>query len=268
MQQLGWVRNNAARHITSTASPLHLIGDPPSASPHAEKEKDGILVENMHDIPYLQGAELGPEVTATMARVCSAVKQIIPSSLPCGVQILAGGNKEALAVSKACNLQFIRAECFVFSHIADEGLMNASAGPLLRYRKMIEADDVLVFTDIKKKHSAHSLTADLDVVEMAKAADFFSADGVILTGNATGCEADENQLRNVVAQVSLPVLVGSGVTVDNVDKFSDAHGLIVGSHFKADGRWNAELDFNRVKIFVEHVQNFRARTISSDLHRK
>ncbi|XP_076042105.1 photosystem I biogenesis protein BtpA-like [Oratosquilla oratoria] len=47
---------------------------------------DGILVENKYDIPYLQGAELGPEVTATMARVCSAVKQIIPSSLPCGVQ--------------------------------------------------------------------------------------------------------------------------------------------------------------------------------------
>lgn len=70
----------------------------------------------------------------------------------CICQILAGGNQEALAVSKACGLQFIRAECFVFSHIADEGLMNACAGPLLRYRKAIDAEEVLIFTDVKKKH--------------------------------------------------------------------------------------------------------------------
>ena len=49
-------------------------------------------------------------------------------------------------------LDFVRVEGFVFSHIADEGLMNACAGDLLRYRKQIGADDVLVFTDIKKKH--------------------------------------------------------------------------------------------------------------------
>ena len=30
--------------------------------------------------------------------------------------------------------------------------MNACAGPLLRYRKMIGAEHVHVFTDIKKKH--------------------------------------------------------------------------------------------------------------------
>ena len=35
----------------------------------------------------------------------------------------------------AAQLQFIRAENFVFSHVADEGIMpDASAGPLLRYR--------------------------------------------------------------------------------------------------------------------------------------
>lgn len=49
-------------------------------------------------------------------------------------------------------LDYIRAEGFVFSHIADEGLMNACAGPLLRYRKHIGADHIQIFTDIKKKH--------------------------------------------------------------------------------------------------------------------
>jgi len=49
-------------------------------------------------------------------------------------------------------LQFIRAEGFVFSHVADEGFIDSSAGTLLRYRKQIDADNVLVFVDVKKKH--------------------------------------------------------------------------------------------------------------------
>ncbi len=47
---------------------------------------------------------------------------------------------------------FIRAECFVFSHVADEGLMHASAGALMRYRKQIGAQNVAILADIKKKH--------------------------------------------------------------------------------------------------------------------
>ena len=104
----------------------------------------------MHDIPYLN-RQVGPEIVASMSVVCNEVKKEA-NNLPCGIQILAGANKEALAVAKAAGLQFIRAEGFVFSHIADEGTMNSDAGELLRYRKQIDADDILVFTDIKKKH--------------------------------------------------------------------------------------------------------------------
>lgn len=46
----------------------------------------------------------------------------------------------------------IRAENFVFASVADEGWSEACAGPLLRYRKMIGAENVAIFTDIKKKH--------------------------------------------------------------------------------------------------------------------
>lgn len=66
--------------------------------------------------------------------------------------MLSCGNKEALAIAKVCSLNFIRAEGYVFSHIGDEGFTDANAGKLLRYRKQISAEDVLVFADIKKKH--------------------------------------------------------------------------------------------------------------------
>ncbi len=47
---------------------------------------------------------------------------------------------------------FIRAECFVYSHVADEGWMDASAGEMLRHRRAIGGDHLLVLADIKKKH--------------------------------------------------------------------------------------------------------------------
>ncbi|KAK9885961.1 hypothetical protein WA026_013837 [Henosepilachna vigintioctopunctata] len=70
--------------------------------------------------------------------------------------VLAGGNKEAIAIAKACSLAFIRAEGYVFGHVADERYIDANAGALLRYRKTIEANDVQIFIDIKKKHSCVS----------------------------------------------------------------------------------------------------------------
>lgn len=107
----------------------------------------------MNDIPYVQANHLKPETTATMSGVCSAIKrQLHGCDMPCGVQVLAGGNEEAIAIAQACGFHYIRAEGFVFAHVADEGFTDAVAGQLLRYRKNIGAEDILVFTDIKKKH--------------------------------------------------------------------------------------------------------------------
>lgn len=137
------------------------------------------------------------------------------------LQILAAANREALAVAAASGLQFIRAEGFVFSHVADEGWMDACAGPLLRYRKSIGMEDkVAVVCDIKKKHSAHAVTGDVDIVETAKAARFFRSDGVIVTGASTGHEASPGELEAVLAGVpDLPVLVGSGVSAANLKSY-------------------------------------------------
>ncbi|XP_053686460.1 uncharacterized protein F13E9.13, mitochondrial [Sabethes cyaneus] len=115
---------------------------------------DALLIENMHDLPYIQNEYFEPETVACMSRLALAVKEIIRDVLPCGIQILACGNKEALATAKACDLDFIRAEGFVFSHVADEGFTNANAGHILRYRKRIDAQHISIITDIKKKHSA------------------------------------------------------------------------------------------------------------------
>ncbi|CAG2180229.1 unnamed protein product, partial [Oppiella nova] len=182
---------------------------------------DGICVENMFDRPYVRSQHSGPEVTACMTRICAEVKRSA-GSIPVGVQVLAGLNREALAVCLASGLQFIRCESYVFGHIADEGYMDGCAGPLARYRNQLNANNVLILTDIKKKHSSHAITADVDVLETAKAAEFFLSDGVIVTGSRTGDLPDVGVVDSIKKSgVRLPVIIGSGVSDVNVKSCVD-----------------------------------------------
>ena len=216
---------------------------------------DAIILENMHDVPYLN-RNVGPEITASMTAIAAEVKKNI--SIHCGIQILAGANLEALAVAQASGCKFIRVEGFVYSHIADEGLMNACAGELMRFRKMIGAKDIAVFADIKKKHSSHSITSDLDITDFAEACKFFQADGIIITGRSTSEEADINELKKVRKTCNLPILIGSGITLKNIDKYWNlADGFIIGSYFKEDGNWKNAVSTDRVQAFIKYVNKLR-----------
>lgn len=222
---------------------------------YKERGVDVIAIENMHDVPYLK-RNAGPEITAAMSVIGYEVKNV--SGLPVGMQILAGANKEALAAAHGAGLDFIRAEGFVFTHVADEGIMESDAGELLRYRKTIGAENVKIFTDIKKKHSSHSITSDVNIAETAKAAEFFLSDGVIITGVATGTEANVEEIKIVKKSVNIPVLIGSGITDENIDKYYQiADAFIVGSHFKFNGDWKNGVDENRVNAFMKKIRDYQ-----------
>jgi membrane complex biogenesis BtpA family protein len=221
----------------------------------AEGGCDAILVENMHDLPYLR-REVGPEITAGMTAVCRAIREA--TTLPCGVQVLAGANEAALAVALAAGFEFIRAEGFVFSHVADEGWIDACAGPLLRYRRHIGADRIAVWADVKKKHSAHAVTADVSLAETVHAAEFSGADAVIVTGEATGRETSTADLASARTATKLPVVVGSGVTVANAaEMLRHADAVIVGSSLKREGHWQNPVELDRVRALVAAVQAAR-----------
>jgi membrane complex biogenesis BtpA family protein len=212
---------------------------------------DAVMLENMHDRPYVQPPH-GPEVVAAMTRAVGAVRDALPQ-LPLGIQVLSGGEREALAVALACDAQFVRCENFVFAHVADEGLMpTAAAGPLLRYRRMIGAEHVRIFADIKKKHASHAVTGDIGVPEAAHAAEFFGADGVIVTGIFTGRPTSPEEVAAARASTALPVLVGSGVTPEQVRPLFDAGAaaLIIGSAIKQRGRWDRPVDAERCRALV------------------
>jgi membrane complex biogenesis BtpA family protein len=219
---------------------------------YRESGVDGIIIENMHDVPYLKST-VGPEIVAAMAIIGSEVKS--ECGLPVGVQILAGANIEAMAVAHAANLDFIRAEGFAYAHVADEGLIEASAAELLRYRRMIGAERVQVWTDVKKKHSAHAITADVSLGQTAETVEFMGAACVIVTGSVTGEAPQLADVQEAKSHCRLPVFLGSGISENNVQQFYDeADGFIIGSAFKIDGRWSNTIDPKRATQFVHRLR--------------
>jgi len=248
-------------HVPALPGTPHSKLAPAQIIDHARREAatlidcgvDALLIENMHDRPYLRGT-VGPEIVAFMTTAALTVREC--TAAPCGVQVLAGANEAALAVALAAGLDFIRAEGFVFAHVADEGILEGCAGPLLRARKAWEAEHIRIFTDIKKKHGAHAITADVSIAETARAAEFFCSDGVIVSGAATGEPVDPEELAQTARATSLPVLVGSGATTENVSRlFEFAGAVIVGSAFKEDGHWAAPLDRDRIRAFMRRARD-------------
>ena len=240
----------------NTQTVLELIASAKrEAKLYREAGVDGVMIENMHDVPYMRG-EVGPEIVAAMTAIGREVKS--ECDLPVGIQILAGANIEALAVAHAAGLDFIRAEGYAYAHVADEGLIQASAAKLLRYRRMIGATRIQVWTDVKKKHSAHAITADVSLGATAETVEFMGADCVIVTGSVTGEAPRVTDCQEAKAHCHLPVVLGSGISTDNINEFyNEADGFIIGSSFKVDGLWSNTIDPSRVRAFMNSLDKLR-----------
>lgn len=210
---------------------------------------EAIVLENSHDLPYIK-PPLPARAVALMTRIAREVRKRFPG--PIGLQMLEAANETALEIARAAHLDFLRVEGYVFAHVGGAGIIEGCAGKLLRRRKDLGCEYIRVFADVKKKHCSHALTGDLDITDVVKQSEFFLADGVIVTGARTGEAPDLRELRRVKKSARVPVLIGSGMTPENIAAFLPyADVFIVGSTFRKDGRFLGDLDPARLRRFVK-----------------
>mgnify|MGYP001216927374 FL=1 len=78
------------------------------------------------------------------------------------------------------------------------------------------------------------------------------ADVVIATGQRTGNAATIEEIDEVRSATDLPLMVGSGVSKDNVvEILARTNGVIVASSLKESGVWWNPVDPERVKAFMD-----------------
>jgi len=219
---------------------------------------DGIMVENMRDFPCVHERDMGPEVAAFMTTVACAVKRRA-ANIPVGIQVLFQANCTALAVAVAAKCDFIRAEGWTYAHVSDKGFADASAGRVVRYREHIGGSRLPILADIRKKHAAHTLTGDLSIGEIAAGMELHLADAIVVTGSSTAIAPDLESLKKVRQATSLPVIVGSGMSVENIGLYYDfADGFIVGSSLKENGVWHGPVSDERAHDLMTTIVQLRA----------
>jgi len=217
---------------------------------------EALVLENSHDLPYIK-PPLDPDGIALMRRLAREVRRRFAG--PIGIQMLEAANETALEIAQEAELDFVRTEGFVFAHIGGAGLIEGCAGRLLRKRRELGCGHIRIFGDVKKKHCAHALTGDLDITDVVKQSEFFLVDGVIVTGPRTGESPDHGELRRVQEVAHVPVVIGSGMTPENIASYLPlADCFIVGSTFREDGAYLGRLDPARLDRFVRAFREAKA----------
>ena len=245
----------APEHEGHDVEPIYARGLD-DARAYAAAGFDGLIVENHGDIPFSKPQDIGPETAAHMAVACERIRR--ETGLPIGVNVLANGALHALAIASASGARFIRVNQWANAYIANEGLIDGAAAAALRYRRALGAQDVRIFADAHVKHGAHAIVQDRPVAELVRDVEFFNADAVIATGQRTGHAADLDYIASLGSATTLPTLVGSGVTRENVNALlSIVSGVIVASSLKIDGGWWNPVDPQRARDFVTHARTAR-----------
>lgn len=215
---------------------------------------DAIMFGNEGDRPYLLKAS--PESLAAMSVIVARLTPML--HVPFGVNYL-WDPYATVALAVATGAAFAR-EIFTGVYASDMGLWQPDCAGALRLRTTLGRPDLKLLFNINAEFAA--ALDDRPIEQRAASAVFSSlADVICVSGPMTGQPTGQSDLQKVKAAVpDRPVLANTGVNIDNVAAILEvADGCVIGTHFKVSGDTWAPVDGDRVKRFMDRVEELRSR---------
>ena len=214
---------------------------------------DGIIIENFNDKPFYPD-KVPAETIAVMTVIA---RDIIKSvNMPVGINVLRNDAISAMAIATAVEAAFIRVNIHSGSVVTDQGLIHGVAHQTLRLKSQLQSN-VAIFADVGVKHAAP--LADRGLINEVK--DIQSrglVDALIVSGSGTGEETARDDLVDVKSATHLPILIGSGATIDNLTSSIDlVDGYIVGSTLKEEGKSENPVSATRVAAFLDKLTTLK-----------
>jgi membrane complex biogenesis BtpA family protein len=214
---------------------------------------DSVIVENFRDMPYFPG-RVPVETAAAMAAVSREI--VRAAGIPVGINVLRSDGEAAIAIATASGAHYVRVNVHMGAVVADQGIVQGNSQLSVRLRSALKSR-ALIFADVGVKHAAPLAGRSLDI-ETRDLAERGLADAIIVTGDRTGVETSLGDIEVVRGATTLPLLVGSGATPENIEQvLPRVNGLIVGSYFKKDGAGHKLVDESRVQRFVQRFAELR-----------
>lgn len=234
---------NASSMLNMDAIMEHALFD---ARTLASAGFDAAFIENFGDAPF--GKTLPAGSFAAMAVVAERVRREV--GIRIGVNALRNDPIAALAIAAAGGGTFIRVNVHSGVYATDQGLIEGAADATLRFRKSL-GRRIAILADVHVKHAMPM--SHTDIGQSARDTAYRGlADGLIVTGQATGAVVDLDDLRQVsLAVPDRRIFVGSGATSENVATLLGyCSGVIVGTSLKQGGATTNAIDPDRARAFV------------------
>jgi len=211
---------------------------------------DAIFIENFGDVPFTHGS-VAEETLAALAVAGHVIRSRV--ELPIGFNVLRNDARAALALCAACGGSFIRVNVHCGAMLTDQGLIEGQAHETVRLRQRL-CPATKIIADVHVKHAVPLGNWTLedaarDTLERGL------ADALVVSGAGTGLAADVSDVER--ARRACPharILLGSGVTVENVKDFLPlADGFIVGTSLKQQGKLARPVDPRRVAALARAI---------------
>jgi membrane complex biogenesis BtpA family protein len=170
--------------------------------------------------------------------------------LPLGINALRNDARAALGIAAASGGSFIRVNVHTGVAATDQGMIEGRADETLRYRSLL-GKEIAILADVHVKHATP--VSEPDLVRAAKDTAYRGlADGLIITGPATGEPVDLEDLRRVREAVPDRLLyVGSGATAGTAGALlAWANGIIVGTGIKPGNDPASPIDAGLASAFA------------------
>ena len=210
-----------------------------------------VVVENFHDAPF-DRAGVAPATVAAMALAVDAVTAV-DGILCVGVNVLRNDAATALGIAAATGARFVRVNVHTGAMVTDQGVIEGRAAETLRERARLGLDDVRIYADVHVKHATPFAGERLE--DAARDAELRGrAGGLVVSGAATGSAPDVARVETVRGAVggSIPILLGSGLGVDNASRLMGAaDGAFVGTSVKFGGDVREAVDPERVAALLQ-----------------
>lgn len=219
---------------------------------------DGVIFENNYDIPHKIFVDTS--IISSMTFLGEKLRK--ETRLPLGISVLWNDYFAALAIAKTLNLQFIRIPVFVDKVKTDYGVAEGEPKKVVNFRKLINADNIALFTDIHVKHA--KLLSKHNLVASAKLAIKNKSDAIIITGKWTGNAPSVNEIKILREKVgTFPVLIGSGADNHNAKTlFQFANGAIVSTSLKSGIKKSKEVN---VKSYLQRIDKNKVKKLVDSL---
>lgn len=214
---------------------------------------DALIIENFRDNPFFPDT-VPNETVATIAGVGREIIKNV--SIPVGVAVLRNDSEAAISIATSIGASFIRVNIHVGAVLSPQGIIQTKVHKTLRLAKSLGAD-VSIFADAGVKHSYPLVYENIEQ-EISDLSGL--ADAIIISGDKTGLETNVDDLVAAKKNALKPILIGSGVTVENLDKyFPNADGFIVGSYFKDEGIASNCINEGRLERFMNKISLLRSK---------